>query len=797
MDVKMQLIILAGVFMTIRNTPTIMSIEETTATLLEGSQEIKFITEKQSIILSAIELRKEINRKMINMTNGNQTTIEKQIVENYIPFLKHTLFECTMKIHEINLLDNFIHLLTTTYEANLVQFAEIPFNQADAKKSNQTIESSIVNLDSLVLELITKMKSTPTTAIESYNLEISLFASTLKKILNTNDNTLTIFCTHNTQQVTYYRILGEHLKEDETIETLQQKLKEVKNNFVDRIKIFFPEILYDKQNSSRDKRGLWGSWWGTILSLATTDEVDNIKHSQEVLLLNERQISQKFAQFDKTSQLIAKELQISEDNFKKIKENEDRLGEFMFKEEMISLSMRKKFAKGLQLTHLSLDNIYDLMMYNYKLSNIDMKIADLRKVVNQILGVPDFSMIPVTKINPSVFQQPGFIGKNPTKVSSNLTHWTIELNIPYVTPIRCLKIKTIPILAGNNTYTLLTPTAILIYKNYTAIVQECGEHRNIEFSTPNSCTKAIINNLQSNITTQCPASPVNLERPQYSLIRDNRITILSTNPDKLTTTCLKYSNVSDLKQGYTEFTPQSTCEYRTNNLFIPPQYPTIKIEKNDHFDNEFFKESNLIFPTLDFKVLPPVSTMVLATGDVNQLKYVLENANQGNMVLGTFDMSNTIHANVLIINIIITIIIIISIAIVVCKIKNWCKERRPKYTNTFVRYSDVQPEEEAWVVIKGDRGEHLLLDQDNKMIFHPITNTILNLDTFTPLKEAKMPPRELLQEYQQLIKKQAKNIYRDEKGVFRLKDSQIYFKDGDWRFGNDKLLGFPSPQLLK
>lgn len=793
MMAQMQLVILAAMFWTINNTPTIMTIEESTATLLEGSQEVKLITEKQSIIASAIELRTEINNKISNMTTGNKTITEKQIIENYIPFLKHTLFECTMKIHEINLLDNFIHLLTSTYETDKILFQTIPYIQADAEKSNRTIKSSTIELDSLILDLISKMRNTPTTAIETYRLEISLFASTLKKILNTNSDTLTIFCTNNTQYVTYYRMINQHLKKDETLEILHNKLEEVKQNFVSRIKIFFPEILYNQQSSTRGKRGLWGSWWGTLLSLATTDEVNNIKHSQEVLLLNERQISQKFAKFDKTSELIAKELQVSEDNFKKIMTNEDRLKEFMIKEEIMTLSMRKKFAKGIQLTHLSLDNIYDLMMFNYRLNNIERKIADLKKVVNQVLGVPDFSMIPVTRINPSVFQQPGFIGKNPTKVSSNSTHWTIELNIPYVASIRCLKIKSIPILAGNKTYTLKIPKALLIYKNYTATVKECGEHKNMEFSTPDSCIKSIINNLQHNITTQCVSEPTKIMKPQYSLIGENKITILSTKPDTLTTTCLKYSNISELNQGYTEFTPQTTCEYTTSNLFIPPQYPSQKIEQYNHFNEEFFKESNLNFPTLDFKTLPPISTMVLATGDVNQLKYVLDNVNQGNIVLGTFDLSNAIHTNVLVINIIVAFITITSITAMIYKTKKWCDNRKPKPTSINVQLSDINRENDTWVVIKGDRGEHLLLDKNNSKIFHPITNTVLNLETFTPLTNAKMPPQDLLQEYHQLITKHKKNIYKDEMGVYRLKDSDIYFKDGDWRSGTAKLLGFPAP----
>ena len=83
--------------------------------------------------------------------------------------------------------------------------------------------------------------------------------------------------------------------------------------------------------------------------------------------------------------------------------------------------------------------------------------------------------------------------------------------------------------------------------------------------------------------------------------------------------------------------------------------------------------------------------------------------------------------------------------------------------------------------------------KDNSKIFHPITNTVLNLETFTPLTNAKMPPQDLLQEYHQLITKHKKNIYKDEMGVYRLKDSDIYFKDGDWRSGTAKLLGFPAP----
>lgn len=316
MFIQLQLLIMAGA---IHAAPPLFSTEVEQATIIEGEQTISMITMKTSIINSAIDLKKEITGKLENMTQGNKTEMETQIMEAYVPFLKHFLWECTMKIHEINLLDNFFHLFSINFKSTNAQFQTIPYISADESKNHNKIKDSMIKLDTTIMDYIFKMRNSQTTSTEAYQLEIAVFSESLKKILSTDADILPIFCNENTQLATFNRIIGQYKKDNETMETLQDKLLQVKKNFVARIKTFFPEITEATQEPRRSKRNLWGSMWGTILSLPTSDQVDEIRHSQDVLLLNERQISQRFEKFDKTSELIAKELEISEDNFKKIK----------------------------------------------------------------------------------------------------------------------------------------------------------------------------------------------------------------------------------------------------------------------------------------------------------------------------------------------------------------------------------------------------------------------------------------------------------------------------------------------
>lgn len=342
--------------------PTVLISSTTDASLIEGTQNIVLVTKKSEIIKNAIHLRDEIAKKLTNITMTNNTITEQEIKEKYTPFIRHSLLSATMKIHEINNIDNMIHLLTTNWNQNTHVFQIIAYIQADEAKSNISIPYSQIKRDEIIMEYISKMKNTKTAAAESYDLEIILLGETLKQVLNTDSDILPLFCSKNTQFLTYQRITSQFKRPNETLEFLQDKITEVKKNFIQRVETFYPELTEAPQVLSRQKRNLWGSLWGSLLSLPTTDEVDKIRSNQDILLLNERSINQKFSHFDQTASLISKELKIAEDNFIKIKDNESQMRLFMQREEAESVSMRKVLLQATHLTHSSLDVINELFI---------------------------------------------------------------------------------------------------------------------------------------------------------------------------------------------------------------------------------------------------------------------------------------------------------------------------------------------------------------------------------------------------------------------------------------------------
>lgn len=780
------------------NTLTLVHARVQKNNMIVGYQNLKITWVRKEILEKAMKTRLEIENKIKEEDEGKNDTIEiENYKKNYFhPFLKHMLFRVTMLTHEIITAENFLHILSTDFNMELTHtFGVLPYIKADESASLTPIPYKMIKLDFKVLKLVEKMRSVKTQSKDTYRLELIILGETLKKVLNTNSNQLNIFCNDLTQRITLERSLAQYVKENETMEVLKSQLAEVKQNFLDRVSTLFPELEADPQILTRRKRNLWGSLWGAILSLPTNEEVDKVKHNTEILINNEREITQKFNQFDATSKLIAKHLQINEENFDRIRKKENQIADFLRQEEITQKNLKKKFKESMAITTMAIDEINTIMMFNSDLNDLSMMAKELTQTVHSVMGIPNIHHIPVTRLNPSVFRNPRFLDEARPTIEANMTHYSTTLRIPYSEESTCVEFSKIPILTGTDLYELDIPKFIVIYRGKFKETQSCRDLENAEFTEPDNCIKALLNYTQENITTVCPVIEVKRKLDQYALILPNRIIVLSRMPDILYKNCPSYTKEIKLREGYTEITTQQSCEYSSQLLYIPPQFSGNETDVEVHFDNQHINKVTLNFPQIDNTMLPNISDLILEKGEIKRLRDLLQN-NPGEIHLMYFDLNDTVHANVFALNIVLATLGMLWILIKIYK--NWgtliscarkCSQRNQRYQI---------PERNAWTIRKGNLGEYLLINQDEKLVYHPIKKEVFSTDTQTKVDHPEIPPWAILEDYQNKLNSLKQNIVLTHDGGYIIKlDEENELKydvmGGNWTRGGLKIIGFPEP----
>lgn len=783
-------------------TPTILSSATNINQLITGYQTIVITIEKKEIIGKANKIRQGLITKLedktrINIKNtdqqGNETATDQYQNEYYHPFLKHLLWRNTLLTHEIITAENFLHILSMNYEiSDDYNFLTLPYIKADESDTDK-IPIKTIDTDKKVLNYISKMRKTSTMNLETYKLEISILGETLKKVLNTNNNQLTIFCTGMTQKTTLDKALSQYVTKDNTLEVIKNQLEEIKLNFLERITTLFPE-LNNPQTLSREKRNLWGSFWSTVYNVPSNEEVETIKHNTELLLTNEREITQKFKQFDATNKLIAKNLLINEENFERIRNKENQIANFLHQEEITQQNLKRKFRETMSIANMAIDEINTILMFLSDLEDLTTMAKELTQTVNTLLGTPSINHIPVTRLNPSIFRNPRFLEENRPIIEANMTHYSTSLRIPYSTKIECRQYQTLPIIADNKLYQLEIPKYIAIHKGKIYEVDKCKDLENVVFIEPDDCIKAMINESQFDIPINCPIRELKRENKQFALISTDKIIVLATEVDIMVKNCLDDKDEINIKEGYNEIYLQATCEYTTKHLYVPPQHKANRMEVSVHFDKDHFNLTTLNFPTIDSKKLPPISEMVLEKGDVEKLKFILDNT-QGEISLMFFDLNNKIHLNVMIVNIILITGIVIWSLVRIYKCKTKFAKRARRVDTYRMKTPDII--KTKWAIKKGDLGEYLLINQQENLVYHPIKEEVINTKTLLKVDKPKTPPWTILKEYQTLLQTLKQTIVPNTNGEYtiRIGQSEITYdkEEGDWIRGDTKIIGFPEP----